>query len=84
MIEETSVRRNDDGNVVISLPSRRRRRMIEHIFDPQSAVNLHGLLGAAIGHDCMTEAGDGARGGSQAPQNRGGHRGCQMIANDAR
>ena len=56
MIQEPSVRRNDDGNVVISLPSRRRRRMIEHQFDPQSAKNLHGLLGHAIGHDCLTQA----------------------------
>ena len=56
MIQETSVRRNDDGNVVISLPSRRRRRMIEHQFDPRSAANLHAMLGEAIGHDCLTEA----------------------------
>ena len=30
--------------------------MIEHQFDPQSAKNLHAMLGESIGHDCLTEA----------------------------
>ena len=55
MIEPTRVWRDEDGNVVISLPSRKGKRMIEYQLDPQNGAMLHAHLSEAIGHDCLEE-----------------------------